>query len=320
MKKDLAILLLIYSGCANAQVVPIDALQASYEVYATLNTCHQFGYIGGDVLEALDNFIQRNKYQDNLGNISSLNQDNIDYYHSLQDRKILGLQEYSSIPDQSGSRFNIKILCDQLNSAMGSKLGIEATVIPSENLPDSAKPITNGEEKSGGQAMPEDKSMQWENSPVDGVNISSNSEDFYLDKVPDGLEALDTPGLYIKNSVDSDGAYQIDGLYELYKSKSASGADEILDHPFYGCGDMLQETVEVTEVTSGGNRYTVQTFKVRHDDGTTTDIPFGVWGDAMNQLQKNSVSSLIAQGKHLRIYYQLCGNGGFETIRGIEKS
>lgn len=321
MKKALAVLFLVCSGGANAKVVPIDTLQASYEIYATLNTCHQFGYIGGDVLGTLDDIIQGNQYQDNLGNISSLTQDNINYYHSLQDRKVLGLQEYSNMPDQSGHRFNIKILCDQLNSAMGSKLGIEAIVIPSENLPDSAKPITNGGEESGGQAMPEDKPMQWENSPVGGGDISSNSAQFYLDKAPDGLEALDSPGLYISLSVDSEGLYQINGLYELYKPKLAPGAEENFDHPFFGCGDLLQKTVEVTDVTSVGNRYNVLAFKARLEDGTATDISLNPWRDAMSQVQKNSTSSLIAQGKHLRIYYQLCDSGSnqVENIRGIEE-
>lgn len=320
MNKKISILLLACSSYANADIVPLDALPAHYEIYAKLNTCHQLGYIGNDILMPLDELIQSNSYQDNLGNISKLTQDNINYYRSLQDRQILGLQDYSNMPDQSGYRSNIKTLCDQLNSVMGSRLGIEARTIASKKLPASARPIISEGTESGGQAMPEDKPMQWENSPVGGVNISSNSENFYLDEVPDGLEALNTPGLYIKSSVDSDGVYQIDGLYELYKPKPAPGTDNILSHPFYGCGDILQETVEVTEVTSGGNRYTVQDFKVRHDDGTTTVIPFGIWGDAMNQLQKNSTSSLIAQGKHLRIDYQLCGSGGFETIRGIEKT
>ncbi|WP_447766770.1 hypothetical protein [Aeromonas veronii] len=319
MKKTLAVLFLVCSGGTNAKVVSIDTLQASYEIYATLNTCHQFGYIDDDVLETLDDIIQGNQYQDHLGNISNLNQNSINYYHSLRDRTVLGLQEDSNMPDQSGYRFNIKMLCDQLNSAMGSKLGVETIVIPSENLPDSAKPIANGEEKSGGQATQEDKPMKWENSPVGGVNISSNSDRFNLDNPPDGLESLDTPGLYIKSSVDSDGLYQINGLYELYKPKPAPGTDEILDHPFYGCGDMLQEIVEVIDVTSGDNRNTVSDFKVRHEDGTNSTIPFVIWTNAMNQLQKNSTFSLIAQGKRLRIYYQTCGSSGGETIRGVEK-
>ncbi|WP_429066184.1 hypothetical protein [Aeromonas bestiarum] len=319
MKKALVILLLVCSGGTNANVVPIDTLQALYEAYAKLNTCHQYGYISDDVLEALDNIIQKNKYQDNLGNIASLTQDNINYYHSLQDGKILELQAYSNMPDQSGYRLNIKLLCDQRNSVMGSRLGVEAREISPEKLPASARPVINEGAEGGEQTTPEDKPMEWENSPVGGVSISSNSEQFYLDTPPDGLEALNTLGLYIKSSVDSDGVYQIDGLYELYKPKPTSGTDEILNHPFYGCGDMLQEAVEVADVTSGGNRNTVLDFKVRHDDGTTTAIPFNTWTSAMNQLQKNSASSLIAQGKHLRIYYQLCGNGGFETIRGIEK-
>lgn len=319
MKKILAILLFVCSGSTSAKVLPIDTLEVLYEAYANLNTCHHFGYIDNDVLGALDNIIQKNKYQDNLGNISSLTQDNINYYHSLQDRKILGLQEYSNMPDQSGYRFNIKLLCDQRNANIGSRLGIEARTIPSENLPASAKPITNGGEESSGQTIPEDKPIEWENSPVGGVNISSNSERFYLDNPPDGLESLDTPGLYIKSSVDSDGLYQINGLYELYKPKPAPGTDDILDHPFYGCGDMLQEIVEVIDVTSGDNRNTVSDFKVRHEDGTNSTIPFVIWTNAMNQLQKNSTFSLIAQGKRLRIYYQTCGSSGGETIRGVEK-
>lgn len=322
MKKALAVLFLVCSGGANAKVVPIDTLQASYEIYATLNTCHQFGYIGGDVLGTLDDIIQGNQYQDNLGNISSLTQDNISYYHSLQDRKVLGLQEYSNMPDQSGYRFNIKILCDQLNSAMGSKLGIEAIVIPSENLPDSAKPITSGGEKSGGQTTPEDKAIEWENSPVGGGNISNNSAQFYLDKAPAGLEALNSPGLYVSISVGNEGLYQINGLYELYKPKLAPGAEENFDHPFFGCGDLLQKTVEVTDVTSVGNRYNIIAFKARLEDGTTTDVSLNTWRDAMSQIQKNSTSSLISQGKHLRIYYQLCDSGSnqVENIRGIEKT
>lgn len=319
MNKKISWLLLVCSSCANADIVSLNALPAHYEIYAKLNTCHQLGYIGDEVLMPLDELIQRNSYQDNIGNISKLTQDNVNYYHSLQDRQILNLQDYSNMPDQSGYRFNIKILCDQLNSAMGSRLGIQTMAIPSEKLPANAKPITNEGAENSEQTALEDKPMDWENSPIGGVNISSNSERFYLDNPPDGLEALNTPGLYIKSSVDSDGVYQIDGLYELYKPKPAPNTDEIMNHPFYGCGNMLQETVEVTEVTSGGNRYAVQDFKVRHDDGTTTTIPFNTWTSAMNQLQKNSASSLITQGKHLRIYYQLCGNGGIETIRGIEK-
>lgn len=320
MKKGLAILLLISTDSTNANVVPIDTLQAFYEVYAKLNTCHQFGYISDDVLGALDDVIQGNKYQDNLGNISGLTQDNISYYHSLRDKEISNLQDYSNNTEQSGMRSNIKLVCDQLNVSMGEKLGVQAMVIPSEKLPDSAKSITNEDIKNSGKSTPEDSTVEWENSPVGGVDFSNSSEGFYLDDVPDGLEALDTPGLYIKSSLDSNGVYQIHGLYELYKPKPSPGTDEILNHPFYGCGDMAQETVEITEVTSGGNRYTVQDFKVRHDDGTTTVIPFGIWGDAMNQLQKNSVSSLILQGKNLRIDYQLCGNGGLKTIRKIEKA
>lgn len=321
MNKGLAILLLISAGSANANVVPIDRLQVFYEVYAKLNTCHQLGYISDDVLGALDDVIQRNKYQDNLGNISSVTQGDINYYHSLRDKEIYNLQDYSDNPEQSGMRSNIKLVCDQLNASMGSKLGIQAMVIPPEKLPASAKSITNEDaENNSGELPPEDRAVEWENSPVGGVHFSINSEGFYLDEVPEGLEELNTSGLYIKSSVDSDGVYQIDGLYELYKPKPAPGTDEVLNHPFYGCGDIFQETVEVTEVTFSGNRYTVQDFKVRHDDGTTTNIPFGIWGDAMNQLQKNSASSLIAKGKHLRIDYQLCGNAGFEAIRGIEKT
>lgn len=320
MKKSLIVLLLISTGRANANVVPIDTLQVFYEVYAKLNTCHQLGYISDDVLGGLDDVIQRNKYQDNLGNISSVTQDNISYYHSLRDKEIYNLQDYSNNTEQSGMRSHIKLVCDQLNARMGSKLGIQAMVIPSEKLPASAKSITNEDaENNSGELPPEDRAVEWENSPVGGVNFSMNSEGFYLDEVPDGLEVLDTPGLYIKSSVDSDGVYQIDGLYELYKPKPAPGTDEILNHPFYGCGDMVQEPVDVTEVTSGGNQNTVQTFKVRHDNGTTTVIPFGIWLHAMNQVQKNSASTLIIKGKRLRIYYQSCGNGGIETIRGIEE-
>lgn len=319
MKKGLAILLLISSGSANANVVPIDTLQAFYEIYAKLNTCHQFGYISDDVLGELDDVIQRNKYQDNLGRISSLTKDNINYYHSLRDKEISNLQDYSNNPEQSGMRPNIKLVCDEINISMGKKLGVQAMIIPSEKLPDSAKPITNEEGEDSKQTPPNDKPIERKNNPDSGIYLSNDTGDFYLDEVPDGLEALDTPGLYIKSSVDSDGFYQIDGLYELYKPKPAPGTDGIFNHPFYGCGDMQQETVEVTEVTSDGNWYTVQEFKVLHDDAATTVIPFGNWQHAMNQVQKNSASTLIAQRKHLRIYYQLCGNGGGETIRGIEK-
>ncbi|CAM3954236.1 hypothetical protein [Aeromonas bestiarum] len=319
MKKAAAIILLVCSGYANAKILPIDTLQALYEVYAKLNTCHHFGYIDNDVLSSLDKVIQNNKYQDNVGNVSNLTQDNIDYYHSLHDRQILDLQAYSNNPEQSGSRPNIKILCDQLNTSTGSSLGIQAHIIPPDQLPTSARPILNEENGSSIQTPPEESPIEWESSPVEGATILANSEQFYLDKAPDGLEVLNEPGLYIRSSVNSENLYQIDGLYELYKPKPAPGTDEILNHPFYGCGGMLQEAVEVADVTSGGNRNTVLDFKVRHDDGATTAIPFNTWASAMNQLQKNSASSLIAQGKHLRIYYQLCGNGGFETIRGIEK-
>lgn len=168
MNKKISMLLLACSSYANADIVPLDTLPAHYEIYAKLNTCHQLGYIGNEILMLLDEIIQSNSYQDNLGNISKLKQDNINYYRSLQDRQILGLQDYSNMPDQSGYRFNIKILCDQLNSVMGSRLGIEARPITSEKLPASARPIISEETESGGHAMPEDKPMQWENSPVGG--------------------------------------------------------------------------------------------------------------------------------------------------------
>ncbi|WP_421212047.1 hypothetical protein [Aeromonas enteropelogenes] len=166
MKKGLAILLLTSTGGVNANVVPADTLQAFYEVYAKLNTCNQLGYIGDEVLRALDDVIQKNQYQDNLGNISSLSQDNINYYHSLRDEEISNLQSYSNNPEQSGVRPNIKLVCDQLNASMGNRLGVQTMVIPSDKLPASARPITNEDAENSGQTTPEDRAIEWENSPI----------------------------------------------------------------------------------------------------------------------------------------------------------
>ncbi|HHF8008250.1 TPA: hypothetical protein ACPT1G_003453, partial [Escherichia coli] len=114
MKKTTAMLLLAFSGCAGAKTLPAENLQGLYEAYATLNTCHQYGYTGDESLTALDKLIRSNRYQDNTGNIMTLTKDNINYYHSLQDRFILEQQFKSKGINQSGIRLQIKTLCDQM--------------------------------------------------------------------------------------------------------------------------------------------------------------------------------------------------------------
>jgi tRNA uridine 5-carbamoylmethylation protein Kti12 len=84
MKKTAAMLLLAFSGCAGAKTLPAENLQGLYEAYATLNTCHQYGYTGDEALTALDKLIRSNRYQDNTGNIMILTKDNINYYHSFR--------------------------------------------------------------------------------------------------------------------------------------------------------------------------------------------------------------------------------------------
>ena len=104
MRKTAAMLLLAFSGCAGAKTLPAENLQGLYEAYATLNTCHQYGYTGDEALTALDKLIRSNRYQDNTGNIMTLTKDNINYYHSLQDRFILEQQFKSEGINQSGIR------------------------------------------------------------------------------------------------------------------------------------------------------------------------------------------------------------------------
>lgn len=53
MRKTAAMLLLAFSGCAGAKTLPAENLQGLYEAYATLNTCHQYGYTGDEALTAL---------------------------------------------------------------------------------------------------------------------------------------------------------------------------------------------------------------------------------------------------------------------------
>ena len=72
MRKTAAMLLLAFSGCAGAKTLPAENLQGLYEAYATLNTCHQYGYTGDEALTALDKLIRSNRYQDNTGNIRTI--------------------------------------------------------------------------------------------------------------------------------------------------------------------------------------------------------------------------------------------------------
>ena len=171
MKKTTAMLLLAFSGCAGAKTLPAENLQGLYEAYATLNTCHQYGYTGDESLTALDKLIRSNRYQDNTGNIMTLTKDNINYYHSLQDRFILEQQFKSEGINQSGIRLQIKTLCDQMNAAVGGKLGVKTRVISPDDLPASAKPVFDKPATNNAPEIPEDRPMTWDNSPVQGIPI-----------------------------------------------------------------------------------------------------------------------------------------------------
>lgn len=171
MKKSAVVLLLAISGCASAKTLPMETLQVLYDAYANLNSCHKFGYIGDEVLSTLDKAIQANRYQDNLGNVTALTQDNINYYHSLHDQFILDQQSKSYSINQSGIRFQIKTLCDQLNTTLGDRLGVKANIISPDNLPESAKPVFSKESNHNAPTIPEDRPMTWENSPVQGIQV-----------------------------------------------------------------------------------------------------------------------------------------------------
>ncbi|CAD5668259.1 TPA: hypothetical protein OCF81_003275 [Escherichia coli] len=171
MKKNAAILFLALSGYVGANTLPVTTLQELYEVYATLNTCHQYGYIGNEGLTVLDKFIQGNRYQDNTGNITTLTKDNINYYHSLQDSFVLEQQIKSTGINQSGIRLQIKTFCDQMNATAGGKLGVKTHIISPDNLPASAKPVFKKPSPNNAQTIPEDHPMKWENSPVQGIPI-----------------------------------------------------------------------------------------------------------------------------------------------------
>ncbi|HHQ4644288.1 TPA: hypothetical protein ACSP3W_002582 [Aeromonas veronii] len=150
--------------------------------------------------------------------------------------------------------------------------------------------------------------------------LSNNifAEGIYLDMPPEGLEELSEKGMYIRAYQDKNHPLVVQGLYELYKPREDLTEEEWMVHPYFGCEDMIVDEVTVTDVVSGVNKHTVQEFHFKRSDGTSSGFTVEQWNDAMNQVEKNSMSSLIYLGAPLRIYYQLCGNGAIETPRAIE--
>lgn len=148
--------------------------------------------------------------------------------------------------------------------------------------------------------------------------VSASDNPFILNSPPNGWDELNEPGYYVKTA-NTSGPAQILGLMEAYKPMLPAGSEANMDHPFWGCEKPTSGMYKVVSVTAGSNKFQVSEFSVKDKNGVVQSYPFDLWNSAMPQYLINSASSLIKKGATLKLTTHLCGNGGVETLVGIER-